>query len=186
MTCEVKRGVIGADGIHQTLSQGVPKRRLVFLVAQRRGHHEFRSFKIGQLRMRLIEQEILDQRLHPDLNAAQAPANRFLEGLLATEVNDIHWSRGHFSEAHEVIHTFGFHPRRAAVVMSFRSGSSAREKLFLRFRNESFVFAMRGSYNSELLRQFQCLIKFAVVNSEGPLVGQEDLERLDSGGDDLS
>ena len=70
--------------------------------------------------------------------------------------------------------------------MPFRSASSAREKLFLRFRNESFVFAMRGSYNSELLRQFQRLIKFAVVNSEGPLVGQEDLERLDSGGDDLS
>ena len=38
-------------------------------------------------------------------------------------------------------------------MMPFRSGSAAREKLFLRFVDESFVFAMRGSYNSELLRQ---------------------------------
>ena len=73
--------MIGADGIYQTLAQTIPKDGLVCLVAQGRGHHEFRSFKLGQLRMRLIEQEILDQRLHPDLNAAQARANRFLEGL---------------------------------------------------------------------------------------------------------
>src|SRR5262245_9626088 len=101
-------------------------------------------------------------------------------------MNDIHWGPGHLGEAHEVIHTFGFHPRRATIVVPSRSGSSTHEKLSLRLGDKSFVFAMRGRDNPELLRQFQGLIEFGVVNSKGSLIGEEDLERLDSGGHDLS
>ena len=82
--------MIGGDGIYQTLAQTIPKDGLICLVAQGRGHHEFRSLKLWQFRVRFIEQQILDQRLHPDLNAAQARANSFLESLTATEVHDIY------------------------------------------------------------------------------------------------
>jgi hypothetical protein len=106
--------------------------------------------------------------------------------ITATEVNDVHRSSGRLGEAHEVMNSFSFDSRRAAVMMPFRSGSSACDKLLLRFRHERFVFAMGSSYNSEFLCQFQGLIEFAVVDSKRPLVGEEDLERLDPGGDDLS
>src|SRR4029077_10706001 len=46
LTCKIKRRVIGADGIYQTLSQTIPKDWLVCFVAQGRGHHKFRSFKL--------------------------------------------------------------------------------------------------------------------------------------------
>jgi hypothetical protein len=80
---QIKRRMVRSNGIDKSLSQAVPKQLLISLFAQRRRHYVLGTFKIGEFRVRLVEQQILDERLHPHPDATQACADGFFERFAA-------------------------------------------------------------------------------------------------------
>ena len=145
-----------------------------------RRHNVLGTFEAGQLGMRFVEQQILDKRLHPNVDPAQPGADSFLEGLAAAEMDDVNRGARHLGKRHKMVHTsLSLHARRAAFMVALWTGDPLGEKLLLRFGDEHFVFAVRCGDDSKSLCPPEGLILFAIVDSESAFVGQKDFERLD-------
>lgn len=101
-------------------------------------------------------------------------------------MDDVDRSAGHLGERHEMVHAFGFDARRTAFVVTFRTFDTLGQEFFLRLGNKSFIFAVRSGHDAKFLCQLEGLIQFAIVDSEGALVGEEDLKGLDARRDDFA
>ena len=135
----------------RTVGQHFPHYFLILFVAQRRRHHVFRAFEI-RFRCGAIEQEILNERLNPDVYTALFAAHRFGQGFLATGVHGVNMRAGHFGKCHQMMHAFGFDDWRTAPVMIFRSGLAFAQKFLLQFQNQIGILAMHCCDDAELLR----------------------------------
>ena len=66
---EVKRRVIGADGVDGAIGQSRPEYGLIFHVADGRTHDVFGPFKVRLLSGGFIEHEVGDDGLDPNVHA---------------------------------------------------------------------------------------------------------------------
>ena len=87
------------------------------------------------------------------LDTAQSGADGFLKGLAAAEMNNVNRRARHLGKCHEMVHALGLNARRAAFMVTLRTGDALGEKLLLRFGDESFVFAVRCGDDSKFLCQ---------------------------------
>ena len=93
---------------------------------------------------------------------------------------------GQLGERHQVMHALGLDRRRPRRLVPLGAGLALGQQLPLQLRDERLVLAVGGDDHAQLLGQRQRVIQLGVVDAEGALVGQEDLERRDAVGDDLA
>ena len=79
-----------------------------------------------------------------------------------------------------MVHALGFDARRTAFVVALRTCDTSCQDLFLSLGDKGFVLAVRSRHDAQFFCQLEGLIKFAIVDSEGALVGEENLERLNA------
>ena len=129
---------------------------------------------------------MLDEGFDAHVHAAQAGADRLFKGFAAAQVNDVNRGPGGFRKAHQVMDPLRLDVWRAAFVVPFRAGFPIREQRLLEFGNEGFIFAMRRRHHAEFAREPEGGEEFRVVDPERAFVGEEDFERLDTLGNDLT
>ena len=96
--------------------------------------------------MRLVEEQILNERFDPHFNPAIFAGGGFAEGFLAAQMNNIDVGIVHFGEREQMMNALGLHQRRPAFVMPFRSGLALGKQSLLHLQNQVGVFAMcRGN-----------------------------------------
>ena len=117
-------------------------------------------------------------------DAALARPPRGGQRLRAGSVDDVYMRAGKLRERRQVMDPLGLDRRRARRFVPFRPGLPFGEQAALKLRDDLRIFAMGGDDDAQPPGQFQRAEQLRVVDAEGALVGEEDLERRGAVGDD--
>ena len=139
-------------------------------------HHIFRAFEIRFFGKGTIKGEVRNDRFDPRLNAMSTGISDHLQGLATACMNDVNMRPGELGEGHEVMTSLHLDLDGTGGFMPLGAEFSLFDKLSLALGNEVGIFTMGRHDHTELTGEFESLIQLFIVDSKGPLVGEEDLE----------
>lgn len=181
----IERAVVGADGVDVAFCEAFPKHTIVAFVAEGRRHHVLHPLHAGAFGISFVEDEVRDDGFDRQVDTAPLRADGSVERAFAGEVDDVAVGSGVFKEGAKAGGAFHFHGFGAAGFMPFGTGLALGEQALLEATDKLRVFAVGGDDDTELFRQHQGLVHFAIVDTEEILVGEEDFERTDAVCDDF-
>ena len=174
---KIKRSMVGSNGADETVANRVPQDRLIPYVADWRRHHVLGTFKVRFLSVSFVENQIRNHSFNPSVNASVTSGLGGLDGSIARRVNDINMGPGQFGECHQVLNTRGLDRLGARWLMILGAGFTSGNQFVLKLRHGDRVFTMGGHDHAKLFGKFECFEKLFIVDSEGTLIGEKNLER---------